>query len=283
MHPHHEVIRESRSIDVENLLSRLSSELREVAILGVFEDLSYQGVAARLGCPLWKARRLISQSLRTLRELCGVQVLEIAPGQEVRYFPHFLPKPEADVWFSRLLAEVPFQPETITMRGKQFVLKRKRALYGANYDYNPTGQQAHDWSPLMTDLRVLVQQAVGVQFLSAFCNLYPDGKASMGWHRDADHPQMIASVSLGAVRELRFAETGSTRAVHGIESGHGSLLLISQAVNDRFKHMVPKSKRVTQPRINVTFRKFAHQNGILKGTAQSGARKANALIARQGA
>jgi alkylated DNA repair dioxygenase AlkB len=266
MHQHHEVVRESRSTDVEYLLSRLSPELREVAILRVFEDLSYQGVAARLGCPLWKARRLISQSLRTLRELCGVQVLEIAPGQEVRYFPHFLPKPEADIWLSRLLAEVPFQTETATM-----VPKRQMAVYGAHYDYSPTAQPARAWSPLLTELRVLVQQAICKRFDSALCNLYPDGEAYIGWHHDAGHPIKIASVSLGAVRTLLFAEKGSTRAVRGIELGHGSLLLIPQAVNDRFKHMVPKDRSITQPRINVTFRTFAPQNGILSGTAESGA------------
>jgi alkylated DNA repair dioxygenase AlkB len=123
---------------------------------------------------------------------------------------------------------------------------------------------------MLSELRSLVEQTLRIQFGCALCNLYPDGDAYIGWHRDRDHPQIITSLSLGAVRELRFAETGSTRAVHGIELGHGSLLLISQAVNDRFKLMVPKSKRVTQPRINVTFRKFAHQNGILRGTAQSG-------------
>jgi alkylated DNA repair dioxygenase AlkB len=250
------VAKQARAIDIEHLLSQLSPELREVAMLRFYEDLTYKGVAARLGCPFWKARKLISELLNTMREFCGIRVLEIAPGHEVHYFPHFLPEPEADLWLARLSADVPYQSETVTMYGKQFVLKRQTAQYGNNYGYNPTAQKARDWSPLLTDLRVLVQQAIGIQFHSALCNLYPDGKASIGWHHDADHPHIIASLSLGAVRTLLFAEAGSTRAIHGIELTHGSLLLISQAVNDRFTHMIPKSKYVNQPRINITFRRF---------------------------
>jgi alkylated DNA repair dioxygenase AlkB len=248
------VAKKSRAIDFEYLLSRLSPELHEVAILRSFEDLSCEGVATRFGYPLWKARRLLAELLWTLRNFCGVQVCEIAPGYEVRYLPNFLPEP--DLWLARLSAEVPFQSETVTMHGKQSLLRRQTAQYGNNYRYNPTAQNARDWSPLLTDLRIVVQDVIGTQFHAALCNLYPDGKASIGWHHDADHPKIIASLSLGAIRTLMFAEAGSTRAVHGIELGHGSLLLISQPVNDRFKHMIPKSKYVNQPRINITFRRF---------------------------
>ena len=253
---HQNLVSKSRAVDIDKLLSRLSPELRHVAILRFFEGLTYDGIATRLGYPLWKARKLIFELLRTLRELCGAQAFQIAPGYELRYFAHFLGQPEADSWLARLLAEVPFRAEKIRLYGTEFVLTRQTAQYGKNYRYNATAPQAHDWSPLLTDLRVLVQQAVGLQFHCALCNLYPDGEAYIGWHHDADNPQVIASLSLGAVRTLRFARTGSTRTVYDMELGHGSLVLIPQAVNDRFKHMVPKNRSITQPRINVTFRRF---------------------------
>jgi alkylated DNA repair dioxygenase AlkB len=253
--PQH-VVSRSVNLDIELLLSQLSPELREVAILRFIEDLSYQGVAARLGCPLWKARKLISELLRTLRQLCGVQVLEIAPGYEVRYFPQFLSGSKADLWFSRLLSEVPFQPEKVSMCGKQLVLRRQTAQYGKNYDYNPSAQEAQPWLPLLTDLRFLVEQAARMRFDSGLCNLYLDGEAYIGWHRDANHPKVIASLSLAAARELLFAEGCSTHPVFRMELGHGSLVLIPQSVNERYRHMVPKSKQVTQPRINITFRRF---------------------------
>ena len=244
------------SMYVDKLLSQLSPELREVARLRFVEDLTWKGVATRLGCPVWKARKLISELLCTLRKLCGVQVVQIAPGYELRYLPRFLKEPDADVWLSRLLAEVPLEPERIRLYGKEFVLKRQTAQYGKNYDYNPAAQKPHVWSPLLTELRGLVQQALKMHFESALCNLYPDGEAYVGWHRDAGKPKMIASVSLGALREIRFAGTGSNRRPYCMKLAHGSLLLIPESVNEHFKHMVPKSKQVTQPRVNVTFRKF---------------------------
>jgi alkylated DNA repair dioxygenase AlkB len=261
----------SRAVDIDRLISRLSPELQDVAKLRIFEGLTYEGVADRLGCPMWKVRKLVFEMLGALRELCGVQIVQIAPGYEVRYLPHFLPGPEADSWLARLLAALPFQPEHLRLYGKDFVLKRQTTQYGRNYDYNPAAHETHVWCPPLTDLKITVEQAIGMRFQSALCNLYPDGRAYIGWHRDAGQPEMIVSLSLGAVRELRFAQAGSSRAVYAMELGHGSLLLIPESVNDHFKHMVPKNRSITQLRINVTFRSFARHNGILSGTAQSSA------------
>jgi alkylated DNA repair dioxygenase AlkB len=244
----------SKSRGAERLLSQLSPELRKVMVLRIFKELTYEEVAGTLRCPVWKARKLISELLRTLRELCGVQVVQIAPGYEVRYLPHFLPGPEADSWLARLLAAVPFQPEHLRLYGKHFVLKRQTAQYGRNYDYNPAAHQTHAWCPPLTDLKITVERGIGMRFQSALCNLYPDGGAYIGWHRDAGQPEMIVSLSLGAVRELRFASAGSTRTTFSMELGQGSLLLIPGSVNDHFKHMVPKNRSITQLRINVTFR-----------------------------
>jgi len=250
------LVGKSRGIDIQYLLSQLDPELREVAKLRFNENLTTKSLATRLGRPTWKARKLISELLRTLRESCGIQVFQIARGRDVRYFPHFLPESEADLWLSRLLSEVPFQPEKVSMCGKEIVLRRQTAQYGKNYDYNPSAQKAEAWSPVLIELRALIEEAVRMRFESALCNFYPDGDACIGWHRDANHPKMIASLSLGAVRELLFAQAGSTRPVFRIELAHGSLILVPQSVNERYRHMIPRSGHVTQPRINITFRRF---------------------------
>jgi alkylated DNA repair dioxygenase AlkB len=157
---------------------------------------------------------------------------------------------------SRLLSELPFQPEKVSMCGKQLVLRRQRAQYGKSYDYNPSAQKAQAWSPLLIELRALIEESVRMRFESALCNFYPDGDACIGWHRDANHPKVIASLSLGAVRELLFAEVGSTHPVLRMGLAHVSLVLIPQSVNERYTYIIPRSGHVTQPRINVTFRRF---------------------------
>ena len=180
----------------------------------------------------------------------------IAPGYVLKYLPNFLPPAEATKWFERLLRETPWTAEVVTMLGKQHVLRRQTAQFGRDYDYNPTSQAAREWAPLMLEVKALVEQATHTTFASALCNLYPDGAAKIGWHSDAGHPELIASLSLEAVRVFKFAPIGSTKAVFSMEPAHGSLLLIPRVVNDAYKHSIAESKRCTEARINVTFRKF---------------------------
>jgi len=81
----------------------------------------------------------------------------------------------------------------------------------------------------------------------------------MGWHSDdetelGDRP-VIASLSLGAMRRFRLRHRRRNKldpVVIDLECGS---LLIMQGDTQRFwKHQVPKTKRVVEPRINLTFR-----------------------------
>ena len=226
-------------------------------------------VVSHFACGRQRRILLKSKADRILANDSGVQIIQIERGYELRYFPQFLQIPQADAWLSGLLAEIRFQTEQLKLFGKQLSLKRQTAQYGANYDYNSAAQEAPPWFNRLRKLKFLVQLASGKRFEAALCDLYSDGEAYVGWHQDAGHPEVIASVSVGAVRELRLARVGLSRCVFSMELAHGSLLLIPGAVNERFQHMIPKNNQVTDPRINVTFRRFAQQNGILRGTAQS--------------
>jgi RNA polymerase sigma factor (sigma-70 family) len=245
-----------RAIDTDALLSQLPVEMRQVIRLRYYCGLSYEGIASALGAPLWEAKRLLSEAVSSLRQLCGVRIIQIERGCELTYFPQFLREAQANAVLSGLLSEVPFQPEHLKLVGREFTLKRQTAQFGANYAYNPCARKAIPWARPLIDLKFMVELTAGMRFDSALCNLYPDGDAYIGWHHDSGHPRLIASVSVGAVRELRFAGLGATKRMHDIELAHGSLLLIPEVVNERFKHMVPKSAGVTQPRVNVTFRTF---------------------------
>jgi alkylated DNA repair dioxygenase AlkB len=123
-------------------------------------------------------------------------------------------------------------------------------MYGVNYDYNPTAPSSKAWTSLMLELKSLVEASTGQAYEQAACNYYPDGGTGIGWHTDKKHPEMIASVSLGAARAFRLAPIGSATATYNIQLTHGSLLLIPRKVNDAYKHMVPET------RINFTFRRF---------------------------
>jgi alkylated DNA repair dioxygenase AlkB len=89
------------------------------------------------------------------------------------------------------------------------------------------------------------------------CNLYRDGNDAMGWHADNEpelgsHP-VIASVSLGCARrfDLRHKESGET---HRISLPAGSLLVMAGSTQQHWVHQVPRTKKVGEARINLTFR-----------------------------
>ena len=82
----------------------------------------------------------------------------------------------------------------------------------------------------------------------------------MGLHSDAE-PEMgpvIASVSLGAERLFRLKRPNGEMVLTE-RLPHGSLLIMAGATQKNFKHEVPKEPEVTQPRINLTFRRIEHK------------------------
>lgn len=95
---------------------------------------------------------------------------------------------------------------------------------------------------------------------AVLCNLYRDGNDSVGLHADAE-PEMgpvIASVSLGAERLFRLMGKGGTIAFSE-KMPNGCLLIMAGSTQRNFKHEVPKETGVTQPRINLTFRRIEHK------------------------
>jgi alkylated DNA repair dioxygenase AlkB len=69
---------------------------------------------------------------------------------------------------------------------------------------------------------------------------------------------VIASVSLGAERLFRLRrKDGSVAFSEWLR--HGSLLIMAGDTEKNFKHEVLKEPAVTQPRINLTFRRIKHK------------------------
>lgn len=79
----------------------------------------------------------------------------------------------------------------------------------------------------------------------------------MGWHTDAE-PELkkngaIASVSFGAQRKFVFKHKERKDKVD-LFLEHGSLLIMKDATQTFWQHTLPKTKKVTTPRVNLTFR-----------------------------
>jgi alkylated DNA repair dioxygenase AlkB len=174
---------------------------------------------------------------------------------------NWLDPAQSGLLFTDLLASIDWQTEAIKMFGKSIIVPRKIAWYGdddATYRYSGITHQPLPWIPIIQHLRLRINEEHDLTFNSVLCNLYTDGSDYMGWHRD-NEPELgsdpiIASVSLGEPRRFIFRHILSGER-HEIMLQPGSLLLMRKGCQHEWKHSLPKTKNVKNPRINLTFRR----------------------------
>ncbi|MBZ5559501.1 MAG: alpha-ketoglutarate-dependent dioxygenase AlkB [Acidobacteriia bacterium] len=187
--------------------------------------------------------------------------IEIAPGFSVTYIEGFYEPREADDLFHALVG-LEMTHEEVRMRGRLYRCRRKTLPVGVDYNYNPASKSASEWTPLMLDIKTRVESVAG-PLDGGLVQLYPDGNAGIGWHEDKHKPEVVASLSLGAERDFVFGvgPTNKCTEVWRRRLTHGSLILVPSQTNEAFKHRLPPTKRVNQPRVNVTLRRFTRQPG----------------------
>ncbi|HEU5445525.1 MAG TPA: alpha-ketoglutarate-dependent dioxygenase AlkB [Nitrososphaeraceae archaeon] len=169
---------------------------------------------------------------------------------------------EANEYFHSLLQNIPWKNDEVIVFGKHIVTKRKIAWYGDSdyvYIYSNTEKKALPWTSKLTKLKQIVENLSNTKFNSCLLNLYHDGNEGMGWHSDdeksIEEHSTIASVSFGAERKFSFKNKQSNKII-SILLEHGSLLLMMGQTQKNWLHSLPKSKNITLPRINLTFRRM---------------------------
>lgn len=183
-------------------------------------------------------------------------------GGDVIYIPEFLDVQIAENYFQNLLQELHWQADTIKIFGKTITTARLYAWHGDeafDYAYSGKSRIAAPWTPTLLEIKKLVEDKVGANFNSCLLNYYADGTQGMSWHSDDEKVMeangIIASVSLGADRIFEFKhKTEAIRQKVLLENG--SLLLMQDETQKHYLHQLPKSKKVKEARINLTFRRF---------------------------
>ena len=185
-----------------------------------------------------------------------------APDADLRYWPALLDGVAAARWLDELRAQCAWCQHEVRIAGRRLPCPRLSAWHGdadAIYGYSGKRYTPAAWTPALTTLRTLVQDASGARFNSVLANLYRDGNDSMGWHSD-DEPELgarpvIAALSLGAERRFLLRHR-RRKAVPGIalDLAHGSLLLMAGETQANWRHSLPKTRRAVGPRISLTFR-----------------------------
>ncbi|MFD0893068.1 alpha-ketoglutarate-dependent dioxygenase AlkB [Luteolibacter ambystomatis] len=179
---------------------------------------------------------------------------------DARYHGPVMTKAEADEFLARLLETIPWRHDELVMFGRKIVTTREIAWFGnpgLSYTYSGTTKQPLPWTAELLELKALAERLSGSAFNSCLLNLYHHGGEGMGWHSDDEasivRDSAIASLSFGAERKfaLRHKRTSATTS---LTLANGSLLVMAGITQTHWLHSLPKMKKVTTPRINLTFR-----------------------------
>ena len=182
---------------------------------------------------------------------------------QLELHPGFLDATTASVLMDHLLEVCEWQQETVQLFGKEHLQPRLTCWFGfgmsAKSRYS-SKMPALPWTGLMRKTKEKVEAFTKTDFNSVLVNYYRDGSDGMGMHSDdepilGDQP-LIASLSLGVLRSLRFQHRTDKEKRFQVQGDHGSLLIMGGELQRFWKHGINKSKRIDQPRINLTFRKL---------------------------
>ena len=178
----------------------------------------------------------------------------------VNYYGKLLTVKQADHYLDKLLTTIHWKNDEAVIFGRHIITKRKVAWYGNdNYDYTYSNitRQALKWTKELLELKQLVEEKTGESFNSCLLNLYHNGEEGMAWHSDDEKTlgenSSIASFSFGAERKFSFKHR-QTKETISMMLEHGSLLVMKGTTQTHWLHCLPKSKRITTPRVNLTFR-----------------------------
>lgn len=184
------------------------------------------------------------------------------PPFQLRLIRNVLPDARADALLDALPQSLPWYQARLRLFGQWHWSPRLQCWLGdpgISYRYSGHRMQPEPWPPELEPLRRQVSELAGTDFNSVLCNWYRHGSDSMGWHSD-NEPELgpdpvIASLTLGASRRFQFRKTGDKRLYQSLDLPHNSLLLMPAGLQSHYQHQLPKIRRPTTDRFNLTFRR----------------------------
>ena len=178
----------------------------------------------------------------------------------VNYHGKVFTPAEAAHYFDRLMETIAWKNDEAIIFGKKIITKRKVAWYGDSnfaYTYSNTTRYALGWTKELLEIKQLAEKLTGVIYNSCLINLYHSGEEGVAWHSDDEKAlgkiTTIASISFGAERIFSFKHK-QTKETRSIILSAGSLLVMKEDTQQHWLHCIPKTKKITKARINLTFR-----------------------------
>lgn len=183
-----------------------------------------------------------------------------------QYVADFLSEQDSFKLMSQLQTSLKWEPDQLILFGKKITTRRKVAWAGdpkCSYTYSGVRKLPQPWTEELLSIKAHLEKLSHSEFNSCLLNFYHDGDDGMGWHsddaRELDQHSPIVSLSLGAKRKFAFRhkKDKSTASLH-LENG--SVLIMYSPTQEFWKHALLKTKTVSTPRMNLTFRKILSQN-----------------------
>jgi alkylated DNA repair dioxygenase AlkB len=179
---------------------------------------------------------------------------------EYLLYPDFFSKKESNLYLQNLKENIDWKQESMNMYGKQVNFPRLTAWYGDNnkpYSFSGITLAPKVWTKEILEIKDKIEPLSKVQFNSVLLNRYRNGNDSISWHTDAEKElginPIIASVNFGATRKFQLRHI-KTKEKLEIELTHGSLLIMQGELQHFWQHQVPKTSKIVNERINLTFR-----------------------------
>ena len=184
----------------------------------------------------------------------------------VEYLPGVLSEQFSANLMSQLQTSLLWESDQLMMFGKKVITRRKVAWVGdpsCSYTYSGIKKSPQSWTPELLSIKSQLEGLAQSEFNSCLLNLYHDGDDGMGWHSDdekeLDANSPIASLSLGARRKFAFRHKEDKTTIP-LYLEDASVLIMRSPTQQFWQHALLKTKTVSMPRINLTFRKIHPQN-----------------------
>lgn len=183
----------------------------------------------------------------------------------VNYFGKIFTEEQRSLYYVKLLEEIHWKHDEVKIFGKEFITKRKVALYadeGITYQYTGKSKSAEKWTDTLLKIKTAVEEITGDTFNACLLNLYHNGSEAMNWHSDNEKEILehsaIASISFGAERKFGFRHK-ETYEIISLMLENGSLLMMKGEIQKYWKHKLYTNAKIKEPRINLTFRTIVNR------------------------
>jgi len=182
-----------------------------------------------------------SRTVRIDQSFSDLRRHELGLGAWVDHVPAWVSGHEA--LFDRLRVELPWREETMKMYDRTVTVPRLLA--------------AVPREGIVEEMRLVLSERYGEEFVRTTAALYRDGKDSVAFHGDTTARDMeqaiVATVSLGQPRRFLLKPTEGGASVI-FPAGRGDLIVMGGTCQRTWRHAIPKATHVAGPRIALMFR-----------------------------